>query len=114
MTYYGPSRGFPLRYLIGAGIALLAFIGYFTQTSVNPTTGVKEHVGLTAQQETALGLQSAPEMAAQMGGEVPASDPQAQEVRKVGEKVWHDSEASRGPYPYQYHLLGDTSTVNAF
>src|SRR5207253_403625 len=56
MTYYGPSRGFPIRYLIAAAIALFGLIGYFTHTSVNPTTGEKEHVSLSPEQETALGV----------------------------------------------------------
>lgn len=113
-SYYGSSQGFPLRYLLAAAVALIGIIGYFTHTSVNPTTGEKQHVTLTAEQETALGLQSAPQVAAEMGGEVSPSDPQAQEVARVGDRVWHNSDAGRSPYPYEYHLLRDTQTVNAF
>ncbi|HXE52207.1 MAG TPA: M48 family metalloprotease, partial [Tepidisphaeraceae bacterium] len=87
---------------------------YFTHTSVNPTTGEKQHVNLTADQEIALGEQSAPQMAEQMGGEVPASDPQAKEVQYIGDRIWHHSDAANSPYPFHYHLLSDTHTINAF
>ena len=42
---------------------------------------------MTADDEIALGLQSAPQMAAQMGGEVPATDPRAREVEHIGESA---------------------------
>src|SRR5205814_6009930 len=105
---------FNLRLIIGLVIAVIGVIGYFTHTSVNPVTGESQHVNMTADQETQLGLQAAPEMAAQMGGEVDPRDVEAQEVRDVGNKVWQTSEASRSPYRYQYHLLADANTINAF
>jgi hypothetical protein len=69
--YYGGQRsgwGIPLQWIIGAVIAVGGLIAYFSRTSVNPTTGEKQHVTMTPDQEIALGVQSAPEMAAQMGG----------------------------------------------
>lgn len=116
-NYYGSPGGrggFPIRWIIGAVIALIGLVAYFTHTSVNPTTGEKQHVTLTPDQEIALGVQSAPQMAAQMGGEIPPDNAQAQEVQKVGDKVWHQSDAARSPYPFHYHLLADRTTVNAF
>jgi predicted Zn-dependent protease len=118
MTYSygnpGGRGGFPVRWIIGAVIALVGLVAYFTHTSVNPTTGEKQHVTLTPDQEIALGMQSAPQMAAQMGGEIPPDNAQAQEVQKVGDQVWHQSDAARSPYPFHYHLLADRRTVNAF
>lgn len=116
MSYYygGQGGGFPIRWILGAIIALVGLVIYLTHTSVNPTTGEKQHVNLTPEQETALGVQSAPVMAQQMGGEVPASDPQAREVQYIGERIWHRSDADKSPYQYHYHLLGDARTVNAF
>jgi predicted Zn-dependent protease len=113
---YGGGGGgrFNFRLIIGLVIAVIGVIGYFTHTSVNPVTGEKQHVNMSAEQETQLGLQAAPEMAAEMGGEVDPSDPEAQEVRYVGNTVWHNSDASRSPYQYQYHLLSDPNTINAF
>ena len=115
--YYGSQQGgwgIPLQWILGAIIAIVGLVVYFNHTSINPTTGEKQHVNLTPEQEIALGLQAEGQIAAQMGGEVPSSDPQAREVEYVGERVWHNSQAARSPYPFHYHLLRDTRTVNAF
>ena len=117
MTYYYGNQsggGFSLRFVIGIVIALAGIVMYFAHTSVNPTTGEKQHVSMSADQEIALGEQAAPQEAAQMGGEVSPGDPQAQLVDRVGNRVWHNSQAGKSPYPYHYHLLRDTQTVNAF
>jgi len=113
---YGSRGGFSWRLIIGIAIALFGVISYFMHTSVNPTTGEKQHVSMTAGQEVMLGMQSAPEMAQQMGGEVPVSDPEAQEVSKVGQRIAANSKASQSPYRghFDYHLLNDTKTINAF
>ena len=112
---YGNSGGGGLRLLVALGVALFGIIGYFARSSINPTTGEHQHVGtITPDQETAMGLQAAPEMAQQMGGEVPASDIEAQTVSSVGGFVHDHSVAAKSPYTYQYHLLADTNTVNAF
>jgi len=118
MTYYygnqGGGWGIPLQWILGAIIAGIGLVMYFTHTSINPTTGEKQHVNLSAQQEIALGEQSSPAMAAQMGGEVPASDPQAMEVMAIGNRIWRRSDADKSPYPFHYHLLADRRTINAF
>ena len=65
--YYGNNYsrgGLPWHYIIGAVIAIVGFIIYSNRTSVNPVTGEKQHVALSAAQEVQLGLQSAPRMAA--------------------------------------------------
>ena len=49
-----------------------------------------------------------------MGGEVDPSDPEAREVQRVGQHVVESSSASKSPYHFQFHLLRDTQTVNAF
>ena len=113
-NYYGNRGGLPIRWIIGAIIAIGGLIAYFTHTSVNPVTGEKQHVSLTPDQETALGGQSAPSMAAQMGGEMPPDDPQTQEVHSIGDRIWHRSDAAKSPYQFHYHLLRDRQTINAF
>src|SRR5438067_2414303 len=101
--------------LIGIGIILIGVIRYFSSSSVNPVTGEKQHVNnITPQQETALGLQAAPEMAARMGGEIEANNPDAQNVQRVGAYVVDHSVARQSPYQYQFHLLRDPNTINAF
>jgi predicted Zn-dependent protease len=113
---YGNSGGGGgLRLLLAVGVALFGIIGYLSRTSINPVTGEKQHVaGITPEQETALGLQSAPQMIGQMGGEMPPSDPETQTVQRVGAFVHDHSAAAQSPYTYQYHLLADQNTINAF
>jgi predicted Zn-dependent protease len=114
----GPrGPGFHLSWLAGVAIMLFGVIRYFADTQVNPVTGVKQHLSMSADQEMALGLQAAPEMASQMGGEVdPQSDPAAQEVSRIGQQIATRSDAAKSPYVsnFHYHLLNDLQTVNAF
>jgi predicted Zn-dependent protease len=94
-------------------VALGGVITYLTSKSVNPVTGEVQHVSLTPQQEIALGVQSAPQMAAQFGGEV--SDPSLRQyVQKVGASIVQRSDASHSPYQFQFHVLADPKTLNAF
>lgn len=104
------------RLLLALAVVAIALIGYFSQTQINPVTGEKQHVALSVDQEKVLGLESAPEMAAQMGGEASPSDPGAQRVSEVGRRMVASSNASRSPYAdsFRFHLLRDPETVNAF
>jgi predicted Zn-dependent protease len=113
---YGTSTGMhvSLRTIIGVAIMLFGVFSYMTHESINPTTGERQHVSMTPDQEMAMGLQSAPEMEAQMGGDMADSDPRTQEVQKIGQIIGTKSDAAHSPYHYQYHLLGDTQTINAF
>ncbi len=111
---YGNGGGFNLRLIVGLIIAVIGVVGYFSHTSVNPVTGEKQHVNMSAEEEMRLGLQATPQMAAEMGGELNPNDPEAEEVRYVGNRVWQRSDAAHSPYAYRYHLLADTQTVNAF
>src|ERR1700724_3338544 len=94
----GPRRG--PHFLIGLIIVAVAVFLYFTHTEKNPITGESQHISLTPEQEIRLGIQSAPEMAAKMGGEEPSSDPRTQEVQKIGEKIVAESDAHKGPWRF--------------
>ena len=109
-------RGFGCgaRVLLALAIVAFALFKYFTQTEVNPVTGEKQHIAMTAEQEVAIGLEAAPEMTAQMGGDVDPSDPRALRVETVGRKIVQNSDASRSPYSFDFHLLSDPETLNAF
>ena len=102
--------------LIMAGIALFSYYG---KTQVNPLTGEKQQVGMSPEQEVAMGLQSAPQMAQEYGGLYPDQKLQAQ-VSKVGRNIVNVFEshlASSGvqdPYKFDFYLLRDPNTVNAF
>jgi predicted Zn-dependent protease len=117
--YNGPRRGSGggLRLIIAALIALVGIIGYFTRTQTNPVTGEKQHISLTADQEVSLGLEAAPQMASQMGGEAdPRSDKDAAVVNEIGQLIVDRSDAKKSPYrdAFRFHLLNDPQTVNAF
>lgn len=104
------------HFLLGLAMAGVALFLYYSHTQVNPVTGEKQHISMSVDQEKALGLQSAPEMAAKMGGEVDPSSPDAARVKAVGRRIVERSNAGRSPYAdsFQYHLLRDPETVNAF
>lgn len=101
------------RLLIGLVMAGFALFSYFRSSVYNPITGEKQHVSISEEQEIALGLQAAPEMAQQYGGLHP--DEQAQAVvDRVGESLVRNSAAAQTAYPFEFNLLADPQTVNAF
>ncbi|HEY9767451.1 MAG TPA: M48 family metalloprotease [Coleofasciculaceae cyanobacterium] len=102
-----------IRLAIGAIFAVFAMFNYFTNVSENPITGEKQRVQLSPQQEIIIGRQSAPKMAAQHGNLYP--DRALQDyIDGVGNKVVQSSGAKDSPYPFEFHLLRDPQTVNAF
>jgi predicted Zn-dependent protease len=111
-----PRRGIPLRLILALVIAGIGVVGYMMRTEVNPVTGERQHIALSVDQEMALGLQAAPNMARQMGGAVPKDDPRAGLVAQVGRRLARDSDANRSPYRENFHfvLLDDSRTINAF
>jgi predicted Zn-dependent protease len=104
------------RLMIALVIAVVGIIAYMSRTEVNPVTGEKQHVALSVDQEKVLGLEAAPEMASKLGGEVDPSDPRARMVQEVGQRVVAKSNAASSPYAgnFQFHLLADPETINAF
>ncbi|MBA2627586.1 MAG: M48 family metalloprotease [Gemmatimonadales bacterium] len=102
------------RLIIAIVVALVSLLGYFGKTVFNPVTQEKQHVGgVTAEQEIAMGLQAAPQMEQQFGGEV--ADPRVQAlVDQVGGRVVARTDAGHTPYKYDFHVLADANTINAF
>lgn len=100
---------------LGIAVILVAFglISYCTQTSYNPITGENQRIRLQPSQEVALGLQARQQMAAKHGGLYPDKSIQ-QYVNQVGDKIVAQSEASKSPYPFDFYLLRDPRTINAF
>jgi len=101
------------RWIIALIIALVSLVTYFGTTSENPITGEKQRVALKPEEEVALGLKSAPQMAAQMGGVSRNRDAVAL-VERMGAALVRDSIASRSPYRFSFHVLADPRTINAF
>ncbi len=100
--------------LIMAGVmVLVGLFSYYGSRQKNPITGRTQAIALSPQQEVALGLRTAPQMAQKFGGLDDDAAFQAR-VRAVGEKLVRSTAASRTPYEYRFSLLADRRTVNAF
>lgn len=101
------------RLVIGAAFGLFGLLSYFTSTTENPVTGETQRVKLTPEEEIALGQQARDELLAQGGGLYP--DEVLQDyIDQVGAEVVQDSGAAQSPYPFEFHLMQDPETVNAF
>ena len=109
----GSGGGFSGRLVMAAIVIIISLVTYFGSQSTNPVTKDAQHISMTPDQEIAMGLQAAPEMADQFGGLDPSQADQ-QRVQQVGQRVVQNSPASTTPYQYAYHLLADQQTVNAF
>jgi predicted Zn-dependent protease len=101
------------RLIIGLVLAAISLVSYWSKMQVNPVTGKRQAVTMTPQQEIAMGLQSAPQMASEFGGLL--QDQKFQNyVKSVGEKIVANSEASKSEYQFNFYLLADPETINAF
>jgi len=102
-----------IRIIIGLAIAAFAYFKYCSSKEINPYTGREQAIALNPQEEIAMGLQSAPQMAQEYGGLYPNQQMQDQ-VDFIGQKLVNNSVAKDSPYRYEFHLLADPNTVNAF
>ncbi len=101
------------RLIMAALIAGVSLLSYFGSRQDNAVTGETQYIGISVEQEIALGLQAAPQMAEEFGGLDPDENAQAI-VDQVGNSVVQSSPASQTPYEYDFHLLEDPQTINAF
>lgn len=102
-----------IKFLLAIGIALFTLFNYYSQRSENPVTGEVQHISMTADQEIALGLQAAPQMANQHGGLYPDQNIQNQ-IKAIGHRIVQNSAAKNSPYQFDFHVLKDENMVNAF
>ena len=106
----GLSKG---RIVIALVMAALALISYFGSKEYNPITEQDQYVGISQEQEIALGLQAAPEMAQQHGGLDPSDEAQAF-LDDICARLIENSVARQTEWPFECHLLADEQTINAF
>lgn len=101
-----------LALLVIVGSLLFHYLG--TTAHENEFTGRMQRLKLAStEQEIALGLQSTPGMIRQMGGL--SLDPAARaKVQRVGAKLVQSTLAKQTPYRFEFHLLADPRTINAF
>lgn len=109
----GGSGGCGGRLIFAAIIAAVSLFSYFGSRQDNPVTGETQYVNITPEQEIGLGLQAAPQMEQEFGGEDPNQNDQAI-VDQIGNQIVASSPASQTPYQYDFHLLADPETINAF
>lgn len=110
----GNARSAVSGRLIMAGILILfALISYFGSRVYNPVTGENQHISITEDQEIAMGMQAVPQMLQQFGGEYP--DQRLQDyVDQVGFNIVNNSAAKDTNWQFDFHLLDDPETINAF
>jgi predicted Zn-dependent protease len=98
--------------LIIAGSLLYHWLG--TTKYENEFTGRVQSLAIaTPEEEIALGLQSAPQMIREMGNLSQDAAATAR-VKSVGGRLLDSTAARQTPYRFEFHLLGDPRTVNAF
>lgn len=88
-----------------------AYQYFSSEKFVNPETGRKSHVGLSTQQETALGLQSYRQVLSQ--AQAIESGPEFEMVRRVATRLASATGAAGSGFDWQESLIRDDK-VNAF
>ncbi|GGB90017.1 M48 family metalloprotease [Dyadobacter sediminis] len=104
---------FGARLIFALIVVLITLFNYFSKTQVNPVTGRKQRVSMSPEEEVQLGLQSAPQMAAEFGGLYKNQEEQ-NKVKAIGQKLVLATHADKSPYKFDFHVLADPNTVNAF
>ncbi|SFN41164.1 M48 family metalloprotease [Salegentibacter flavus] len=102
-----------LRIIIGLGIVIFGVVKFCSSAEENPYIGETQYVDLSAEEEMALGEESTPAMIQQYGGLHP-DEAEQRKIRKIGQKLVQNSIANASPYEYEFYLLADAKTINAF
>lgn len=102
-----------LKLIIAAIIVVFAIVKYYSSAEMNDITGEKQYISLSKDQEIALGINSAPEMAKEFGG-LSTNQSYQDLVNSVGKRIVQKSVAAQSNYPFQFYVLADNRTVNAF
>ena len=110
---FGSRRGGSGRLLMALVVAAFALFSYYSSKEYNPVTGEDQYIALTPSQEIALGLQAIPEMTQMHGGEYRDQDLQDY-VDEVGFRIVDNSAARETEWDFEFTLLHDPKTVNAF
>lgn len=102
-----------IKIFIGLAIVAFAFIQKCNNSETNPYTNRVQNINMSSDQEIAIGLQSRPEITQQYGGLHPDQGLQ-DVVDAIGNTLVKNSIAKDTPYRYEFHLLADPNTINAF
>jgi len=99
--------------IIGIIYALYHVISYYGNTQVNEFTGEEQRISLTIDEEIQMGLSSRQTMANQHGGLHPDEKAQGY-IDQIGHKLLDTEVLRNTPFQFEFHLLADPATVNAF
>jgi len=106
-------RGIGGTLIIALAFVAFALVKRCNSRTINPVTGTVEYVSMTPEQEVQMGLASRGQLAQQFGGLYP--DEQTQNlINQIGNDIVSNSDAARSPYTFEFHVLNDPQTVNAF
>ncbi|MDX1523061.1 MAG: M48 family metallopeptidase, partial [Anaerolineae bacterium] len=108
----GRSAG-KMRLLMALVMVIIAVVSYCGSKQYNPITDEDQYLSITENQEIALGLQAAPQMIQQYGGLYPEQALQDR-VDQIGFHIVENSAARDTPWQYEFHVLNDPETINAF
>jgi beta-barrel assembly-enhancing protease len=101
------------RLMMGLLFAAFTIGSYFFSGEHNEITGKTQYVSMNVNQEIALGLQAVPEMVQQYGGL--SDDARKQGILdEVGQRLIQNTVVRNTEWNYEFHLLADNQTVNAF
>jgi predicted Zn-dependent protease len=101
------------RLLIGLVIVGFSLFSYFGSSEYNDVTGENQYLSLTVEQEISLGRQSTPELIQEFGGLSNDRELQAL-ITQIGTRLVRESIAYNTPWQWQFHVLADRQTINAF
>lgn len=107
------SSGLVVRLIIGLVIAGFSLFSFFASREYNPITDEEQYVSITRQQEIALGVESAPSLIQQFGGLYPDEEIQ-QRIDDIGFQLVNNSIARDTVWQFNFHVLDDEETINAF
>jgi predicted Zn-dependent protease len=102
-----------IRLILALVFAVVGVFNYVGTVSENPITGERQRVQLTPEQEIVLGQEARGEMIAQFGGLYPDETVQSY-IDRIGQQVVQQSVAAETPYPFEFSVLNDPNTINAF
>ena len=109
----GRRGGLKARMMIALVIAAFTVFSYYGKSETNPFTGKSQSVAMTKGEEIALGLQAAPKVAGEYGG-LDGNIADRARVKKIGARLLEGNSLSNSEYEFDFHLLADAQTVNAF
>lgn len=100
------------RLIIGAIVGIYFLVQYLASRELDEVTGERHQFAYSVEREIEIGEAAAPKFIRENGGE--ASGRAADMVRRLGNIVVRNTIASKSAYPFQFHLLNDDVTINAF